>query len=247
MNPRARNAQSPAEESALHRLWVWLVVSLLDLYLILYHRWRVEGLEHIPKRGPLFVILNHVSFMDPFIVGTALVRGGLQPGANIFTVSKRELFAFAPLGWLFGTVGMFPIDREGMDARAIRTMLTHLNAGRMIAISPEGTRSPTGKLQAFQPVLAKMVIARRVPILPVGLIGAAESMPVGAKLPRPKQITVRIGAPFELSEYYGKFLSEEDLKAAAAEMRAHVAALLPEWMRELPPPETARRFTVRGG
>jgi len=84
-----------------------------------------------------------------------------------------------------------------------------------------------------------------VPVLPVGIIGAAEAMPVGAKLPRPKQITVRFGAPFELSAYYGRHLSEDELKAAAAEMRAHVAALLPEWMRELPPAETARRFTVR--
>jgi 1-acyl-sn-glycerol-3-phosphate acyltransferase len=131
---------------------------------------------------------------------------------------------------------MFPIDRERFDMVAMRTLLNVLRDNKMIAIAPEGTRSPTGKLQAFQPVVAKIAITRRVPILPAAAIGSEQALPVGAKFPHPKPITIRFGPIFELSEFYNIELTDEIADRASWVMRAHVAELLPEWMREVPPP-----------
>ncbi|MGE5265118.1 MAG: hypothetical protein ACM3S0_17190, partial [Acidobacteriota bacterium] len=88
----------------------------------------------------------------------------------------------------------------------------------------------------FQPVLAKIAVTRRIPILPVGAFGAEQAMPVGSLFPRPVPIVLRFGPIFELSEFYDRPLTEEQVAQAACVMRAHVAELLPEWMRELPTP-----------
>jgi 1-acyl-sn-glycerol-3-phosphate acyltransferase len=232
-------AHSPA-----HRLWTGFIGALLDAYFTLYHRWRIEGLEHVPAHGPALLIVNHVSTLEPVAVFPLSRRLGFVPGETIFMVGKRELFENPWLARLCRSLGMFPLDRERTDPAAMRAILAIIKAGHMIAIAPEGTRSVTGRLQAFQPVLAKLAIARRLPILPVGVIGAEKAMPVGAKFPKPLPIVMRAGPLFELSEFYDRSLSDADIVRAAAVMRAHVAELLPEWMRELPPPEAARRFTV---
>jgi 1-acyl-sn-glycerol-3-phosphate acyltransferase len=131
---------------------------------------------------------------------------------------------------------LFPIDRERIDLPAMRMIMNTLRENHMVAIAPEGTRSPTGQLQPFQPVVAKMAISRRVPVLPVGAFGAEKALPIGARIPRPHRITVRFGPTYDLAEYYGCELDEATADRAAWVMRAHVAELLPEWMRVVPPP-----------
>ncbi|MEW5720693.1 MAG: hypothetical protein AB1817_18860, partial [Chloroflexota bacterium] len=63
-----------------------------------------------------------------------------------------------------------------------------------------------------------------------------KAMPIGAKFPHPAPITVRFGPIFELSEFYNVDLTDELADRASWVMRAHVAELLPEWMRQVPPP-----------
>jgi 1-acyl-sn-glycerol-3-phosphate acyltransferase len=109
-------------------------------------------------------------------------------------------------------------------------------------VAPEGTRSPTGHLQLFQPGVAKLAIQRRLPILPVGLVGMEKVLPIGSKLPHFVPIEIHFGPVYELIEYYGKELTAEVLERAAWDMRARIAELLPEWMRELPPESAEVRF-----
>ncbi len=219
-----------------HRIYIRLVAALFAIYLRGYHRLHIEGAENIPRHGPLFILINHISLLEPFALGVALVKQGLVPGEHVWTVAKKELFVSAPMAWFLKSIGMFPIDREHTDIGAMRTMLTILKENKMIAMAPEGTRSPTGQLQAFQPVVAKIAISRRIPILPVGAFGAEKALPVGAKFPRPHSITLRFGQVFELSEFYNAVLTDERADRASWVMRAHIAELLPEWMREVPPP-----------
>lgn len=233
-----------SQPSGLHRLWIYFVVGILKVYFKSNHSFRVEGLEHVPKHGPLLVIVNHVSFLEPFALGIALVDGGLMPGENTWTVAKKELMELPLLSRFFKSIGFFPIDREHIDMDAMRTMLNTLKQGEIIALAPEGTRSRSGQLQLMQPVLAKIAISRHVPILPAAAIGSEKALPVGAKFPRHVPITIRFGPVFELSDFYTGKLDDERLKQAAWVMREHIAQLLPEWMRELPSADTARKFTV---
>lgn len=221
--------------SLRRRIYVFFVVSFFRVYFKLYHRMTIEGTENIPLNGPLFIIINHVSYLEPFALGVGLNSRGLVPGAHIYTVAKKELYAHKLVGLFLDSIGMFPIDRERTDMGAMRTMLTVLKEKKMIAMAPEGTRSPTGQLQEFQPVVAKIAISRHIPILPSAAFGVEKAMPVGSKFPLPFQITLKFGPVFELSEFYGVTMTGETDLQAAKVMRAHVAELLPEWMREIPP------------
>jgi 1-acyl-sn-glycerol-3-phosphate acyltransferase len=227
------------------RIYLRFVTFCFGTYFHVYHRLKIEGAENIPPHGPLFVLINHVSLLEPFALGIGVMSREIFPGIDIFTVAKKELFKAAPIAWFLSSIGMFPIDRERTDLAAMRTMLTYLKESKMIAMAPEGARSPTGQLQAFQPVVAKIAVSRHIPILPVGASGAECALPVGAKIPRAHPITVRFGPVFELSEFYNTNLTDERADQASWVMREHVAALLPEWMRELPPPSDrvgARKF-----
>jgi 1-acyl-sn-glycerol-3-phosphate acyltransferase len=225
---------------------VWRTLYVISkVYLTLYHRFHTEGGEDLPRHGPLLVAPNHLSFLDPFAVGVALIERGLSPGKDFGVAGKEEVFRNPLLARIGRGMGMFPLRRERLDMAAMRTMLQILNEGKMLGLAPEGTRSSTGHLQLFQPVVAKLVISHRTPVLPVGVIGSEKALPIGTYLPRPVRITVRFGAVFELADYYGRNLTSETLDRAAAEMRTHVAALLPPWMREPPTPTAPRRFGAR--
>jgi 1-acyl-sn-glycerol-3-phosphate acyltransferase len=222
--------------SLRRKLYIKFVAGIFNAYFSIYHHWQVEGTEHIVRRGPLFVLINHISLLEPFALGVALVRCGITPGRDIMTVAKKELFESRLSAAFLRSIGMFPIDREATDMAAMRTMLSILRDKKMIAMAPEGTRSPTGQLQALQPVVAKIAITRRIPILPAGAFGAEKALPVGAKFPRPAKITLRFGPVFELSEFYDQPMTDALADRASWVMREHIAELLPEWMRQLPPP-----------
>lgn len=234
-----------AHLSRKRRIATPILTNLFGAYLTLYHRCRFENVEHLPKHGPLMVIVNHVSLIELFALGYIGMRQGLHGGIDGFTIAKKEAFEVPLLVPFIRSLGFFPLDRERVDMNAMRTIVKIFKDGNILAISPEGTRSPTGHLQKFQPVIAKIAITRRVPILPAGAIGTFESMPVGAKFPKPVPVTLRFGPVFELSEFYDTALTDDQLLRAADVMRDHVAELLPEWMRQLPPENAARKFTVR--
>lgn len=216
------------------RFAYWLIQSYFD--------WRIVGIEHVPKTGPLLLTINHLSAMDVPTLGSILIKLGWQPGVNMFTISKQELFEKPILPFLMGQLGMFPVHRNQVDLNAMRTILSILKRGALLGVAPEGARSPTGYLQLFQPGVAKIAIQKKVPILPVGLVGMEKVLPIGAKLPRRVPIEIHFGPVYELREYYGLELTPEVLERAAWEMRGHVAELLPEWMRELPPEGAEARF-----
>lgn len=235
---------SPYSIAASPVVWRTLYVTF-KIYLTLYHRFRTEGGEHVPHHGPLLVAPNHLSFLDPFAVGVALIEQGLSPGTDFGVAGKEEVFRNPLLARIARGMGMFPLHRERLDLPAMRTMLEILRGGKILGLAPEGTRSPTGHLQLFQPVVAKLVISHHAAVLPVGVIGSEKAMPIGTYLPHPVPITVRFGAVFELSEYYDRSLTRNNLDRAADEMRSHVAALLPAWMRDPPPATVPRRFGAR--
>jgi 1-acyl-sn-glycerol-3-phosphate acyltransferase len=216
------------------RFCTWIFDSI-------YH-WKVVGKENIPSKGPLLITINHLSAFDLPTLGSVMINAGWTPGVDMFTISKQELFEKPLLPLLMARLGMFPVHRNQADVNAMRTMLSIFKRGAVLGIAPEGTRSPTGHLQLFQPGVAKLAIQKHVPILPAGLVGMEKVMPIGSRLPHIVPVEIHFGPVYELTEYYGKELTPEVLERAAWDMRARVAALLPEWMRELPPTDAEVRF-----
>lgn len=138
--------------------------AICRLALILLRRWEVYGEKNIPEKGPVVVVANHISYWDPVAVGCALNR-------RVYFMAKGELFEIAVLGPLISWLGAFPVYRDRVDSAAIRTALTHLRAGRVVGLFPEGTRSHTDEL--LEPHIGAAMIASRVgaPIVPVALEG----------------------------------------------------------------------------
>src|SRR5579864_2900572 len=102
---------------------------------------RVYGAENVPKDGPLIVACNHVSYLDPPVLGTASPR-------RIEYMAKRQLFEIPVLGSLISAVGAYPVDREGSATAAVKRSVEVLRRGGAIGIFPEGTRNLEGTAEA---------------------------------------------------------------------------------------------------
>jgi len=198
----------------------WAIKAILRLYMVPYHHLELVGAENIPPSGPILVVLNHASVLD---VPALMV---LDPFPNTSTVVKIEMFNMPVVGWFLHQWGAIPVEREGRDSASIRRMLGVLRAGGALAVAAEGTRTRSGRLEAINPVLARIAASADVPILPVGIGGSYAAMPPGARFPRPVKITVRVGPVFRLKHGAGG-------PEAAHRIQTEIARLLPPEMQPL--------------
>jgi 1-acyl-sn-glycerol-3-phosphate acyltransferase len=112
-------------------------------------------------------------------------------------------------GWLtrvfFRGVGQVPVDRSGGRASeaALRTGLKILHRGELLAIYPEGTRSPDGRLYRGKTGVARLALEAKVPVVPVAMIDTEKMQPPGRLIPRVMRPGVRIGEALDFSRYEG--------------------------------------------
>ena len=188
--------------------------AVLGVYMRLYHRLELHGAERLPSRGPAIVLVNHASLLD---VPALMV---LDPYPNTVFIAKASLLTLPIAGWLLSQWGAIAVERQGRDSASVRTLLTALRAGKVLAVAAEGRRTRTGRLEPINPVLAKISASVDVPLVPVGISGSFEALPPGAALPRPRKLVVRVGEPFRLAR-------GTDATDGARRIRAEIAALLP--------------------
>ena len=131
--------------------------------------------------------------------------------------------------WFFSTfLNALPFDREENIADGLALCKTVLDNGKAILIFPEGTRSPTGELQAFRSGVGVLAVELDVPVIPVCLRGTFEALPKGKFVPRPKHIDVTIGSPVDFSavkKERGTAQAADLYRRAANELRARIEAL----------------------
>jgi 1-acyl-sn-glycerol-3-phosphate acyltransferase len=147
---------------------------------------------------PLIVVFNHASYLDVPAVGLGL---GLKLMRRMTLPGKKELFEGGLTRWLVKMGSVIPVDREMADTSAVRGLLRALQQGHDILMSPEGTRSPDGIVHPFQVGFAKLAHKANALVVPVGIRGAAQALPRGAHIPRPKRITVVIGEALDPQVY----------------------------------------------
>ena len=146
-------------------------------------RIRFEGVEHVPRTGPVVITPNHVSFMDPILI-TIPIRRALH------YMALEPFFRVKGLGALMRWARAFPIQETERDSPAIRRALGILRGGEPLVIFPEGGRSPDGRLQTFRPGAFRIALAAGAPVIPVTIAGAFEAWPAGRRMPRPGRITI---------------------------------------------------------
>ena len=194
----------------------------------LFARIRVEGLERIPHTGAVILAANHISNADPVVVG-AWVTPALRR-RRIHWLGKRELFDWPVFGWLAAHCGVHPVDRGTADVEAFRLAIRILEAGHVLLIFPEGTRSPTGALQEAKDGLATLALRTGATIVPIGVNNSDAVWAKGRKLPSPfprRTLTVRVGEPFTTESLVPPGTERRAAKAlATTAIMGRIAALL---------------------
>lgn len=187
----------------------------------------VEGaLEAIPRDGSLIIASNHLSNADG-----PLIAGWLTPalGRRIHWLAKREMFDIPFAGWFLRASSVHPVDRGAADVEAFRLAIRILEAGNVLLVFPEGTRSPTGGLQRPRDGLALLALRTGAAILPVGVAGTDRLWPRG-RIPHPGgRVALRVGRAFTLAEVLGDAIGDRRrAKPLATEaIMGRIAALLP--------------------
>ena len=183
-----------------------------------FSTWRVEGLENVPPHGPLLVVANHMSNIDPPLLAAGLPR-------RLHFHAKRSIFN--PLtSWFLRTWGAFPVERDGRDLDGYRWARRLLDQDKVLAMFPETTRSLKGMQRAI-PGVAMLALHTQAPILPVGIEGTAHLGPYWRVATPTGRITLRIGQPFSLPSIEGK-LGRAQLQGLADMVMYRIAALVPE-------------------
>lgn len=179
--------------------WLYCFVCILIWFLTkTLFRLKVRGQGNVPLTGGVLVACNHLSYIDPVVLGFALPRM-----ANY--MAKANLFDYPIFGWFLRQVNAHPIKQEGMDRAAFEKVDQILASDRLVVIFPEGTRSPSGQLQAGKPGVGLMIVKAlercpKLKVIPAKLIGTNHVLPVHAKWLRIAPIEVRFGPPIDLNK-----------------------------------------------
>jgi 1-acyl-sn-glycerol-3-phosphate acyltransferase len=182
----------------------------------------IEGLENIPKKGPVIVVSNHESYFDFICFIAASPRKVHYLAAEKFYKSRL----WRPLMHLTSQI---KVDRIAKDKSGVHQLVfSALKQERMIGIFPEGTRNRVsdGKLQKAFVGTAKYALKVKVPVLPVGVIGSYDIMSAHDKFPRlNKKAKIRIGELMHFHEYHDIEHTEEHFREVTDKIMLRIAEL----------------------
>lgn len=166
------------------RIWCRMVALTIGA------RLRVHGVEHVRADRSYVYVANHSSLID-----TPALFACLPYQFKI--MAKRGLFYVPFMGWHLWSSGNFPIDRGDArkTAKSLKSVVDGLRAGKSLAVFPEGTRTPDGRLQEFKNGAFKIAQRAGVPVVPVTIRGTFHLLPKTTLAPRPGRVDVFIGQP----------------------------------------------------
>ena len=162
-------------------------------YFRLFHGFRIQGLENIPKDKPFILACNHLSFFDPPAIGCKIPR-------NLHYFARDSLF-FWPLGLLISSLNSIPVNRGQLDLGTLRKVLKVLKNGHPILVFPEGTRSEDGELQDPQKGLGLLVAKSSVGVIPARIYGSGKAFGKKHLIPRiGRKIYINIGVEISFDD-----------------------------------------------
>jgi len=198
-------------------LYYWLGYQLSRLVGRMFFRLRVIHRERMIQRGPAILAMNHQSYLDPPLAGTACDRA-------IYFLARRTLLDAPLLGWFLPKLNVIPVNQEGVDRSAMKAVIRVLKASNAVLVFPEGSRTLDGNLQPAEPGLGLLIAKTLAPVVPMRIFGAHEALPRGGGGLRLVPITIVIGEPIFFSaadvdrtgkDVYAR-LSERVMNAIAA-------------------------------
>jgi 1-acyl-sn-glycerol-3-phosphate acyltransferase len=217
----------------LNVLVAWYIFTLVPEFVMHFITWalvntlyrvRADGVQHIPAEGPVLLVCNHVSFMDPLLLMANLRR-------PVRFVMYCKIFNMPLLRFVFRTAKAIPIAGHKEDPHMLHQAYDAIDdalaAGEVVCIFPEGGLTGDGDVAPFRPGVEKILARRAVPILPMALRGLWGSMwsrrdsRLGrARLPRRfrAQVELVVDAPFASEQ-----ITAASLEARVRELRGELA------------------------
>jgi len=171
-----------------------------------------------PEYGPGVIVSNHESHFDPFFVGASCHR-------QIRWMSKIENFKTPLVRTLFYNLGAFRLDRENPD-EGWNIAKNLIDDGKWIGIFPEGTRTDDGSLGVFRTGAVRLAIEKKIPIVPVGVIGSRAALPKGKLVLKPVKVITRVGKPIYYDDYNIDTITYPELRRLTDELRQDVVDLV---------------------
>ncbi len=159
---------------------------LIIIFKVLF-RFQVFGRSNFPRKGGFIVAANHLSYLDPIVLGISSPR-------KLNFLAKDDLFKIKGFGFLISNVGAIPVKRNAeQNISVFRSTLSLLDKGKGFVIFPEGARSLNGKMQNMRAGVGFLAIKSQCPVIPVLIVGTEKALPLRAKCIRPRKITAYVG------------------------------------------------------
>ncbi len=156
----------------------------------------VKGRNNIPLKKGAIIASNHISYLDPPLIGAALPRRGTF-------MARKGLFGIFILGWFIKHYA-FPVDREKTQPSTIKDAVRRLKNGELIVMFPEGRRSETGQLLEAKRGIGMVASLSDAPVIPTLIMGSNKVLPIGAKWLRRARISIVFDKPI----YYSSTIEE---------------------------------------
>jgi len=184
----------------------------------LLFRLKVVGRSHIPKEGGVILAANHLSYLDPAIIGCSIRR-------RMCYMAKEELFRHPVLRFFITRWQAFPVKRGGMDRKALKMAIEKVRQGEVLLMFPEGTRSPDGQLQDGKIGVGMIAVKSKGVVIPTLIQGTEKVLPRGKKFLRPRRVFIKFGKPIYMDQ-----MAEEP---HSKELYIKISTLIMEKIKEL--------------
>lgn len=232
LGPLSTVRPEPAERALVVLVWVLNQV----VKRVTRHAW--QGQDHIPRTGGVVLVTNHISNLDPIVLGQFLAYAGRYP----YYLGKASLFRVPVLGAIITACGQIPVERGTANAvQALSQAVAAVRSGKTVIVYPEGTITldpdlwpMTGKTGA-----ARIALETNVPVIPVATWGGQEIL--GAKkvhwprlFPR-RTLRVIAGPPVPLDDLRAQRVTPALLREATERITVAITALVAELRGERPP------------
>jgi 1-acyl-sn-glycerol-3-phosphate acyltransferase len=189
--------------------WYVFFRGCFRLLFAFIYRWKIEGHEHVPTESAAVICSNHMSLLDPPLVGSACKR-------VVHFMAKDELFKIPVLSYFLPRIHAFPVKRGKSDMKAIKTAITILRNNELFGIFPEGTRQREDVAEEAEEGAVFIALKAKAPIIPVALIGPYRMF---------RSVRVVFGEPIDTTPYTSGKINKEVIAEVTKIMMERIQTL----------------------
>lgn len=202
-------------------LWYSALRGLAIVVFRIFFAIKIEGKENIPYRGGVILASNHLSYLDPIVLGILVPR-------RVNFMAKEELFENFLFRWLITKLGAFPIKKEKMDRITYKKILKLLEKEEVVVLFPEGTRSIDGRIGQLQGGTARIALKADVPLIPIIVRGTEKVLPRGGKVIKLARIRAWAGKPLKKNMTSNKQITKKDIEELQRQLEEKMRLLYGE-------------------